>query len=135
MDNPSQSVRIRLFESGDHLHAVIEARRLAAEIGFSETDGTMIATAVSELAANIVRYAREGEVVLSIVRKEGRTGIEVVARDEGPGISDIDEAMSEEFSTGQSLGLGLPSVKRIMDEFTIESTPGHGTRVSATKWI
>jgi len=89
---------------------------------------TMIATAVSELGTNIIRYAREGRVTLRIVSRGHRAGIEVLAEDKGPGIRDLDEAMKDHASTGKGLGLGLPSVRRIMDEFFIESRPGAGTR-------
>jgi serine/threonine-protein kinase RsbT len=127
--------RIILFDSSDKEQVIIIARNLAAEVGFNETNQILIATAASELATNIVKYAKEGEVVIKIVQKERQFGIKIIARDDGPGIEDINQVMQDNFSTSKgSLGLGLPSVQRIMDEFKIESQPGHGTTVSAWKW-
>ena len=130
----SEEIRILLAEPTDNAQAVVATLRLADQAGFSETDRCMIATAVSELATNVLRYAKKGVVRLRIVRQEDRTGIEVLAEDDGPGIEDLSEAMKEHVSSGNSLGLGLPSVKRIMDEFAIDSGPGCGTRVSAKMW-
>jgi len=127
--------RIRLFDQSDKEQVVIVARCMAAKAGFDEVNQVLIATAASELATNIVNYAKEGEVTLRIVQRDERLGIEMIARDDGPGIRDIEQAMKDNFSTTKgSLGLGLPSVKRIMDEFKIESPPGCGTIVSARKW-
>jgi len=109
-------------------------RALAAEIGFSATDATLIATAISELARNIVSYARKGEVTLRVVRGSSRQGILVIASDDGPGIPDIPQALRDGFSTSGSLGLGLPGVRRLMDEFEIASRPGRGTTVTVKKW-
>ena len=130
----SDESRILLSEPTDNAHAIVVALELAAQAGFGEMDRSLIATAVSELATNILRYAKEGVVTLRIVRQDGRTGIEVLAEDDGPGIEDISEAMKDHVSSRDSLGLGLPSVKRIMDEFDIDSGPGRGTRVRASKW-
>jgi serine/threonine-protein kinase RsbT len=130
----SEEIRILLAEPTDNAQAVVATLRLADQAGFSEVDRSMIATAVSELATNILRYAKEGVVRLRIVRQENRTGIEVLAEDKGPGIEDLSEAMKDRVSSGSSLGLGLPSVKRIMDEFAIDSRLGGGTRVSAKMW-
>jgi serine/threonine-protein kinase RsbT len=111
------------------------ARCLAVEVGFDETNQVLIATAASELATNIVKYAKEGEVILKIIQRDRQLGIEIIARDDGPGIRDIEQVMQDNFSTSKSsLGLGLPSVQRIMDEFKIESQQGHGTIVSTLKW-
>jgi serine/threonine-protein kinase RsbT len=127
--------RITLFDHSDKEQVVITARYLAAEVGFDETNQHLVATAASELATNIVKYAKEGEVILKIVQRDRQLGIEIIARDNGPGIRDIEQVMQDNFSTSKgSLGLGLPSVQRIMDEFKIESQPGHGTIVSALKW-
>ena len=93
----------------------------------------MVATAVSEVCRNIVRFAGCGEVVVELL--EGRRrGIQVVARDGGPGIPDVDRALGDGLSTDGGLGLGLPGVRRPMDEFAIASEPGHGTTVTMTKW-
>jgi serine/threonine-protein kinase RsbT len=94
----------------------------------------MIATAISELARNILKYASEGEILVEMVLRGSRSGVVVVARDEGPGIRDVGLAMQDGFSTTASLGLGLPGTRRLMDEFEIVSTPGSGTVVTAIKW-
>ncbi|MBF0528853.1 MAG: anti-sigma regulatory factor [Deltaproteobacteria bacterium] len=130
----SQEIQLELYEPSDNAQAVVTARRLAAQAGFSATLQFLIATAVSELATNIIRYAGRGEITLRVIINDHRTGLEVVALDAGPGIENIEQAMQEHFSSGHSLGLGLPSVKRIMDEFTITSTPGQGTMIVARKW-
>ena len=127
--------RITLFDHSDKEHVIIAAKRMADRAGFDETNQCMIATAASEVATNIMKYAKGGEVILRIVKRESRLGIKIIARDEGPGIRDIEQVMQDNFSTSKgSLGLGLPSVQRIMDEFKIESQPGLGTTVSAIKW-
>lgn len=109
-------------------------RMLAAELGFSSTDQTLIATAISEVARNIVVYAQRGEVVLARVEEAGKIGIEVLARDKGPGIENLELAMRDGFSTKQSLGLGLPGARRLMDEFQLASELGIGTTVTMKKW-
>jgi serine/threonine-protein kinase RsbT len=109
-------------------------RALAADLGFSATDSILIATAISELARNIVSYARKGEIALKAIHGSSRHGILVVASDEGPGIPDVFQAMRDGFSTSGSLGLGLPGVRRLMDEFQIASQPGRGTTVTVKKW-
>ena len=127
--------RITLFDQSEKEQVIMTARCLAVEAGFDETNQVLIATAASELATNIVKYAKEGEVILKIIQRDRQLGIEIIARDDGPGIRDIEQVMQDNFSTSKgSLGLGLPSVQRIMDEFKIESQPGHGTIVSTLKW-
>lgn len=111
-----------------------KGRALAIELGFSTGDGTLIATAISELARNIVSYARRGEITLKIVHASNRQAISIIASDSGPGIRDIRQAMRDGFSTSGSLGLGLPGVRRLMDEFEIASEPGRGTIVTVKKW-
>ena len=132
-DEPRAS-RIPIASESDVVRAVLEASRLGQEAGLSKTDTQMLATAVSELARNIVKYAAAGEIRIDPVRGHRHLGIRVEARDRGPGIADIDTAMREHFSSGGTLGLGLPGVRRMMDEFTIESAPGAGTRVVIAKW-
>jgi len=114
-----------------------KARAMAARLGFEATDQTLIATAISELARNILSYARQGEVLLKVVsNKDGtRTGLMVLARDEGPGIPNIQQALQDGFSTSGSLGLGLPGARRLMDEFEISSVVGKGTCVIGRKWV
>ena len=110
------------------------ARELAARAGFSGTDLTLLATAVSEVARNIVKFASSGEVTIEHL-EQPQPGIRVVARDTGPGIPDVDRALEDGYSTYEGLGLGLPGARRLMDEFDIESETGRGTTVTMTKWF
>jgi serine/threonine-protein kinase RsbT len=110
------------------------ARVLASGLRFSTSELTLIATAISEVARNIVTYAGRGEIVLRIVQRGPRRGLLVIARDQGPGIADIARAMEDGYSTSRSLGLGLPGSKRLMDEFELASELGKGTEVTMTKW-
>lgn len=112
-----------------------KGRVLAEEAGFNGTDLTVIATAISEVARNIVSYAGEGEIAVCLSEEGYRRGIVVVASDQGPGIPDVDQALQDGFSTARSLGLGLPGAKRLMDEFQIESEVGRGTTVMMKKWV
>lgn len=133
-----ESQVVKLEEGYDNGYAVLVTRKMAAKAGFRLTDEVMIATAASELATNIIRYAKQGEIFISIIRdlNYGKTGIELYAIDSGPGIEDLELAMKEEYSSlPDSLGLGMPSVKRIMEDFYIESLLGKGTRVLTRKWI
>jgi serine/threonine-protein kinase RsbT len=126
--------KVAIFSDSDIVLARQKARWLAEDLGFSVTELAVIATAVSELARNIVLYARHGEVVLRLVEQGERRGIVVAARDDGPGIPDLTKAMQSGYSTSGSLGLGLPGVKRLMDEFEIVSEVGKGTTVTVKKW-
>jgi len=126
---------IDLEEPSDCALAVSAARSMAGQAGFNTADQVFFATAVSELATNIVRYAgRGGRVTLRILHNLENVGLEVAAQDSGPGIENVEAAMTDHFSSGDSLGLGLPSVKRIMDEFEIQSEPGRGTLIVGRKW-
>ncbi len=118
----------------DILIARQKARDLAAGLKFSSGDTTLIATAISEVARNIVLYAGHGEIVLRLVHDGRRRGLRVIARDRGPGIPDIARAMEDGHSTSGGLGLGLPGSKRLVDEFEITSKVGEGTAVTLTKW-
>ncbi len=118
----------------DILFARQKVRALAMSLRFSSSELTLIATAISEVARNIVSYAGRGEIILRIVQRGPRRGVHVVARDHGPGIADIERAMEDGYSTSRSLGLGLPGSKRLMDEFEIASQLGKGTVVTMTKW-
>jgi serine/threonine-protein kinase RsbT len=111
-----------------------KGRSMATDLGFSLGDATLIATAISELARNIISYAREGMIAMNVVYDSRREGLLIVASDEGPGISDVSLALRDGFSTSGSLGIGLPGVRRLMDDFDITSEPGHGTIVTVTKW-
>jgi serine/threonine-protein kinase RsbT len=127
-------IRIPIGQDADLIPARAEGRGLAERQGFSRTDATLIATAISEIARNIIVHAGRGEILMRPVEDGHRTGLRVVARDEGPGIEDVEEAVREGFATGGGLGLGLPGARRLMDDFEIESTPGAGTTVTMTKW-
>ena len=118
----------------DVLVARQKARELAKSLKFSSSELTLIATAISEVARNIVTYAKQGEIVLQLVSRGHRRGIRVVAHDDGPGIADVKLAMEDGYSTSSSLGLGLPGSKRLMDDFDIVSAVGKGTTVTMTKW-
>jgi serine/threonine-protein kinase RsbT len=126
--------RIALSSDTDLVMAREEGRELAAHLGFSRTDATLIATAISEVARNIIAYAGTGEIGLSSVFENGRPGLAVVALDSGPGIEDVRMALEEGTSTSGGLGMGLPGARRLMDEFQIDSQPGKGTRVTMKKW-
>jgi len=110
-----------------------QGRGIAAEAGFSAGDQTVIAAAISEIARNILMYAKRGEIELRSVRFPDRAGIVVIARDNGPGIKDVQRAMQDGYSTSGGLGLGLPGAKRLMDEFDVVSN-GSGTTVTMKKW-
>ena len=111
-----------------------KGRELAAALGFGPTDLTLIATAISELTRNIVVYAKRGQIVLKGIERDGKLGIVVVARDDGPGIRNVAQALQSGFSTSGGLGLGLPGVRRLTDEFDIVSEVGRGTTVTVKKW-
>lgn len=126
---------VAIRDEHDIVIARQEGRTIAQRVGFSGSALTLIATAISEIARNIVLYGEAGEIEVADITVGGRRGIEVVARDRGPGIADIDRAMQDGFSTGQGLGLGLPGARRLMDEFEIDSGPGRGTCVTMRKWV
>lgn len=128
------AIRVHIDRDSDIVTARQKGRELATQLGFTSTDLTLIATAISELARNIVLYAQKGEILLSISNEGGRSGIAVTARDAGPGIVDIERALQEGFSTSRSFGLGLSGVRRLVDEFKIESQVGSGTTVTVKKW-
>lgn len=133
MTDPSEVV-VPIRTDVDVVIARQKIRALVSDLRFSGTELTLIATAISEVARNIVSYAGSGEVVMRLVRRGQRRGITVVARDKGPGIADIEQAMKDGFSTSRGLGLGLPGSKRLMDEFELVSEVGKGTEITMTKW-
>jgi RNA polymerase sigma factor (sigma-70 family) len=126
-------VRIKIESDADIVVARKGARQLASKLNFSATELTVVATAVSEISRNIVRFAERGEVFLELLDVP-RPGLRVVARDAGPGIADISRAMTDGYSTYQGLGLGLPGARRLMDEFEVVSERGRGTTITMTKW-
>lgn len=111
------------------------SRIVAEKIGFSANERTLIATVVSEICRNIIEYAKTGQVIIQVLLQNSRIGILITAVDNGPGISNIDMAMKDGFSTGRGMGIGLPGSRRIMDDFEIESTPEYGTTVIMRKWL
>ncbi|MGD8210500.1 MAG: anti-sigma regulatory factor [Desulfobacterales bacterium] len=128
-------IRIQVRNETGTARSVMEARKAAMAIGFDEIVCQMIATAVSELANNIIKYAGCGEILMDRINIGSRTGIQVIARDRGPGIEDIQQAMADHYSSGNTLGLGLPGVKRMMDEFELTSEPDKRTTVTIRKWL
>jgi serine/threonine-protein kinase RsbT len=125
---------IPIEREADIVTARQTGRDLARRAGFSSTDQTLIALAISEVARNIVSYAGRGRIAMQALDDGGRRGISIVASDEGPGIADIERAMEDGYSTARSLGLGLPGARRLMDEFDIASAPGKGTTVRMKRW-
>jgi serine/threonine-protein kinase RsbT len=130
----ADEVRITVGSDADLVLARQRGRELADRMGFSRTDATLIATAISELARNMLTYAGSGEIALRSINENGREGVSVVAVDSGPGIDDVEVAMAEGYSTSGGLGLGLPGARRLMDEFQIRSEFGKGTQVMVKKW-
>ena len=127
-------MRVSIDCDADIVTARQKGRELASKCGFPTTDLAVIATAISELARNIVRYALHGEVVLRLVEDHTKRGVEVVATDDGPGIPDVSLAMQDGYSTSGGLGLGLPGTRRLMDEFEITTDFGKGTKVTVRRW-
>jgi serine/threonine-protein kinase RsbT len=130
----ADDVRVAIRTDADVVSARQEARAMGSELGFSSTDLTLLATAISEVARNITTYAGEGEVALRVLNSGSRQGIEVVASDDGPGIADVELAMQDGYTTGNGLGLGLPGTRRLVDEFDLRTEPGTGTSIRLVKW-
>lgn len=136
---PSREIRIETKVTIKGVEDIVDARQkgraLAQELGFSMTQSTLIATAISELARNIVLYAKTGEIILARVTNESHRGIIITAADKGPGIANIQHALMSGYSSSGGLGLGLPGVRQMVDEFDIKSRPGEGTQVTALMWL
>jgi serine/threonine-protein kinase RsbT len=130
----TDEVFVHVSSDADVVAAREKGRELSARLGFSTIDLTLIVTAISEVARNILLYAQEGDIELRLDNNDGHRGIVVVARDEGPGIPDLELAMRDSYSTGNGLGLGLPGARRLMDEFEIKSEISKGTTVVMKKW-
>lgn len=130
----SDELRIDLTDGSDMVQARAAARELAGRLGFTKTDATLIATAVSEIARNVVVHAGEGHLVMTAVREQRRFGLRVVAVDAGPGIRDVPTALENGYAGRGGLGLGLPGARRLMDDFDVRSEPERGTMVTMTKW-
>jgi serine/threonine-protein kinase RsbT len=131
----ADDIAIDINNSDDIVAARKAGHQLALNLGFSLTDVTMIATAISEIARNITSYARRGTVLVSVAEREGRKALVVRAEDDGPGIADIERAMEDGYSTGRGLGMGLPGARRLMDRLIVESALGHGTVIEMWKWV
>ncbi|MGM0846726.1 MAG: anti-sigma regulatory factor [Bacillota bacterium] len=126
---------VKITNEWDIVAARQLGRNVAKDLGFGTVDQARITTAISELARNIYLYAGQGQICIEKLSENGKNGVRIIALDEGPGIKDIRKVMEDGFSTSGGLGAGLPGVKRLMDEFNVESTPGEGTDIRATKWI
>ena len=131
---PKDEIHVPINSDSDIVTARQQGRTMALEAGFGATDLTVISTAISEVARNIVEHALSGEIILRIENNGSKSGLVITARDDGPGISDIALAMQDGYSSGKGLGLGLPGTKRLMDEFDIVSDPEIGTTVIMKKW-
>ena len=127
-------VKLPIFSEVDIVAARQRGKAMGSTLGFSTSELTLIATAISEIARNIVTYAREGEISFSIIGAGAKRGLLIVAKDEGPGIADVSLALQDGYSTNKSLGLGLPGAKRLMDEFEIDTEVGKGTVIKMVKW-
>lgn len=130
----ADEARVPVRIEADILVARRVARSLAVELGFGPLELTMIATAISEIARNMIVYGGGGEMTFAALSNGSRPGLQVTASDQGPGIADVERAMADGFSTGRGLGLGLPGARRLMDEFQVASALGEGTKVTMTKW-
>jgi serine/threonine-protein kinase RsbT len=136
---PSDPREWRVIVAGED--GIVAARQLARaaaqDLGFGLVDQSRIATAVSELTRNVVRYATDGRgeaVIREVVGAGGTAGLEIAVRDNGPGIADVEQALRDGYSSGNGLGMGLPGTRRLMDEMEIDSAPGRGTVVTVRKW-
>ncbi len=127
--------RVSIQAESDVARAVLQTRRCAEEVGFDAASASMLGTVASELARNIVKYAGSGTVSVSSLDEGERPGVQIVVADRGPGIEDIEQAMKDNYSSSGTLGLGLPGVKRMVDEMEIESAAGSGTTVTVRKYL
>lgn len=126
---------VKIINEWDIVAARQLGRNFAKELGFGTVDQARITTAISELARNIYLYAGQGSVSLEKLVVNSKSGLKIIAEDKGPGIQDIRRVMEDGYTTSGGLGAGLPGVKRLMDDFDIESIPGEGTKISAIKWL
>ena len=135
LDRHSRSLKISIDSDSDLLAARQEARAIAFELGFTLTAVVGIVTALSEMTRNMLLYAGRGELLIESVRDGDRSGILITARDDGPGIPDLQKAMMDGYSTSGGLGMGLPGIKRLMDSFEVRTEPEKGTTVIVRKWL
>jgi len=127
-------IRVGIETDADLVIARAEGRAMAQRLGFRRPDPTLIATAISELARNLVMHVGHGEIIMRPIVEDRRSGVLIIVRDEGPGIADVDAALRLGHASRGGLGLGLPGARRLMDEFEIDSQPGKGTTVTMRKW-
>lgn len=127
--------RIRVDSELGVVAARQAGRQMAGELGFSTTDQALIATAISEMARNIIQYARSGDISIELISREFQRGIQVTAKDEGPGIPNVEMALRDGYTSGKGMGMGIPGARRLMDEFAITSEVDRGTTVVMKKWL
>lgn len=125
---------IDIKQEADVIFARHQGRKIAKQLDFDDTEQVSIATVISEVAQNIVKYAQSGKIMFRAIQEGQQIGLEIIATDAGPGIQDIDLAMQNGYSTGNSLGLGLPGAKRMTHRFNIQSEVGVGTTITMVKW-
>jgi serine/threonine-protein kinase RsbT len=130
----TEEIRVPIESDADTVIARQAGRDVALRLGFTRTDATFIATAISEIARNITTHAGAGELIVRELDEGGRTGLAVIAQDEGPGIKDVAVVMRQDYRSNSGLGMGIWGAMRLMDEVHIESTPGKGTTVTMKKW-
>lgn len=130
----TKTTRVRISKEIDIYKAAEKAKRVAYDLGFAQNKQMMVSTATSELARNMYEYAVKGEIIIKRLIKGDKKGVEIIAQDEGSGIKDIAAAMKDHFSTANSLGLGLPGTKRLMDEFSFDTNRRVGTKIIVRKW-
>lgn len=126
---------MRILSPRDPSLAVFMAQEVAQKIGIRPIKISALATAVSELTTNVIKYANNGLITVQQIEQRQRKGIEIIVEDRGPGIADIETAMKDHVSSSGTLGLGLPGTKRMVDDFELQSTPGQGTKVRIVVWI
>jgi serine/threonine-protein kinase RsbT len=131
----TEEIRVPIESDADTVIARQAGRDVALRMGFTRTDATFVATAISEIARNITVHAGSGEIIVREVDEDGRAGLAVIARDGGPGISDVEAVMRQDYRSNAGLGMGIWGAMRLMDEVKIDSTPGTGTTVTMRKWL
>ena len=130
----SEEIRVPIASDADTVIARQAGREVALRLGFSRTDATFVATAISEIARNITVHAGQGEIIVRELSEDGRTGLAVIARDDGPGIADVAAVMRQDYRSDAGLGMGIWGAMRLMDEIDIDSKAGRGTTVTMKKW-
>lgn len=135
MNGPRKPVALNIQSETDIVLARTAGKEMAHAMGFGLVDQTRIATGISELARNILQYARRGHIRLEAVNRNGRQGLEILAEDNGPGIANVRSVLEGSHHSHKGLGLGIPGTRRLMDEFDLTSEPGGGTRVRCVKWL